>query len=120
MVSSPGFYIFQIFDDYSVSLPLLIIALFQIVAISWVYGNDRLVFLAVAVIYTPHVLYKLPFCLLHPQVSLHLLLLSVYKLLNVCRGNYVNTYRITEAGENITFTYHFQPEVLQAGCLFLV
>eukprot|EP00794_Sanderia_malayensis_P007057 gene7057-7849_t len=42
LVSSPGYYIFQIFDDYSVSLPLLIIAFCQIVAMSWVYGNDRL------------------------------------------------------------------------------
>nr|QBP15011.1 solute carrier family 6 [Cyanea capillata] len=41
MVSGPGFYIFQIFDDYSVTLPLLLIALFQVVAVSWVYGNDN-------------------------------------------------------------------------------
>ena len=43
MVSAPGFYIFQIFDDYSVSLPLLVVALFQTIAVSWVYGNDRFV-----------------------------------------------------------------------------
>jgi len=41
MVSGPGFYIFQIFDDFSVTVPLLIIALFQVTAVSWVYGNDN-------------------------------------------------------------------------------
>lgn len=41
VISSPGYYAFQLFDDYSVSLPLLFIAFFQTVAISWVYGNDR-------------------------------------------------------------------------------
>ena len=41
MVSGPGFYIFQIFDDFSVTLPLLLIAFFQVVAVSWVYGNDK-------------------------------------------------------------------------------
>lgn len=41
MVSGPGFYIFQIFDDYSVTLPLLLIAFFQVVAVSWVYGNEN-------------------------------------------------------------------------------
>merc|ERR1740136_414951 len=41
IISSPGYYAFQLFDDFSVSLPLLLIAFFQTVAISWVYGNDR-------------------------------------------------------------------------------
>ena len=41
LVSSPGYYAFQLFDDYSVSLPLLFIAFFQTIAISWVYGNDK-------------------------------------------------------------------------------
>eukprot|EP00795_Rhopilema_esculentum_P000985 gene985-10758_t len=41
MVSGPGFYIFQIFDDFSVTLPLLFIAFFQVTAVSWVYGNDN-------------------------------------------------------------------------------
>ncbi|XP_066929944.1 sodium-dependent neutral amino acid transporter B(0)AT3-like isoform X2 [Clytia hemisphaerica] len=37
-----GYYLFQIFDDYSVPVPLLIIALFQVVALGWVYGTDRI------------------------------------------------------------------------------
>ena len=41
MVSGPGFYIFQMFDDYSVTIPLLVIALFQCIWVAWVYGNDR-------------------------------------------------------------------------------
>ncbi|XP_078369233.1 sodium- and chloride-dependent GABA transporter 1-like isoform X1 [Oculina patagonica] len=41
MVSGPGFYIFQMFDDYSVTIPLLVIALFQCIGVAWVYGNDR-------------------------------------------------------------------------------
>ena len=40
-----GFYAFQLFDDYSLGLPLLFIAFFQVVAVSWVYGNDKYVFL---------------------------------------------------------------------------
>ena len=52
MVSAPGFYIFQIFDDYSVSLPLLVVALFQTIAVSWVYGNDRFVTVSPFLIYS--------------------------------------------------------------------
>jgi len=40
-VSGPGFYVFQMFDDYSVVIPLLVIALFQCIGVAWVYGNDR-------------------------------------------------------------------------------
>jgi len=41
LVTKSGFYVFQIFDDHSVSLGLLFIAFFQVVAVSWVYGNDK-------------------------------------------------------------------------------
>ena len=41
MVSGPGFYVFQMFDDYSVVIPLLVIALFQCIGVAWVYGNER-------------------------------------------------------------------------------
>ena len=41
MVSGFGYYIFQIFDDYAVTIPLLVIALFQCIAIGWVYGTDK-------------------------------------------------------------------------------
>ncbi|XP_065668275.1 sodium-dependent neutral amino acid transporter B(0)AT2 isoform X3 [Hydra vulgaris] len=37
-----GFYLFQIFDDYSVPIPLLVIALFQVISIGWIYGTDRI------------------------------------------------------------------------------
>jgi len=37
-----GYYLFQVFDDYSVPVPLLIIALFQVIALGWVYGVDRI------------------------------------------------------------------------------
>lgn len=40
-VAGNGYYVFQIFDGYSVSLPLLLIAFFQCIAVAWVYGNDR-------------------------------------------------------------------------------
>ncbi|XP_057312822.1 sodium-dependent neutral amino acid transporter B(0)AT1-like [Hydractinia symbiolongicarpus] len=40
-VSSPGYYLFQLFDEYSVSFGLVVIAFFQTIAISWVYGTDR-------------------------------------------------------------------------------
>ena len=45
MVSGPGYYVFQMFDDYSVTIPLLVIALFQCIGVAWVYGNDRYVHL---------------------------------------------------------------------------
>ncbi|XP_065668534.1 sodium- and chloride-dependent transporter XTRP3 isoform X2 [Hydra vulgaris] len=41
LISSSGFYAFQIFDDYAVSLGLLFIGFCQVVSISWVYGNDK-------------------------------------------------------------------------------
>lgn len=41
IVSGPGYYVFQMFDDYSVTIPLLVIALFQCIGVAWVYGNDR-------------------------------------------------------------------------------
>ena len=42
-VAGNGYYVFQIFDGYSVSLPLLLVAFFQCIAVAWVYGNDRYV-----------------------------------------------------------------------------
>ncbi|XP_057312121.1 sodium-dependent neutral amino acid transporter B(0)AT3-like isoform X2 [Hydractinia symbiolongicarpus] len=41
LITSPGYYAFQLFDDFAVPLPLLFIAFFQVVSISWVYGNDK-------------------------------------------------------------------------------
>ena len=41
MVAGNGFYIFQIFDDYSANIPLLMIGLMQCIAVAWVYGNDK-------------------------------------------------------------------------------
>jgi len=38
---STGFYAFQLFDDYSIGLPLLFIAFFQVIAVSWVYGTEK-------------------------------------------------------------------------------
>jgi len=36
-----GIYFFQLFDYYSTNLPLITVALFEIVAVSWVYGVDK-------------------------------------------------------------------------------
>ncbi|XP_066936637.1 sodium-dependent neutral amino acid transporter B(0)AT3-like isoform X1 [Clytia hemisphaerica] len=41
LVAGNGFYIFQIFDDFSVSLPLLFIAFFQCIGVTWIYGSDN-------------------------------------------------------------------------------
>ena len=41
LVAGNGFYIFQIFDDYSVTLPLLFIAFFQCIGVTWIYGSDK-------------------------------------------------------------------------------
>ena len=41
MVAGNGFYIFQIFDDYSANIPLLFIGLMQCIAVAWVYGNEK-------------------------------------------------------------------------------
>ncbi|XP_028405512.1 sodium-dependent neutral amino acid transporter B(0)AT2-like [Dendronephthya gigantea] len=40
-IAGNGFYVFQIFDGYAASLPLLIVAFFQCIAVAWIYGNDR-------------------------------------------------------------------------------
>ena len=42
-LTGKGYYIFQTFDDWSGSLPLVVIALFQRIAVAWVYGNDKYV-----------------------------------------------------------------------------
>ena len=42
-LTGKGYYIFQTFDDWSGSLPLVVIALFQCIAVAWVYGNDKYV-----------------------------------------------------------------------------
>jgi len=41
LVTKSGYYVFQIFDDFAVSLGLLFIAFFQTIAVSWVYGTDK-------------------------------------------------------------------------------
>lgn len=41
MIAGFGYYVFQIFDSYAVTIPLLVIALTQCIAISWVYGTDK-------------------------------------------------------------------------------
>lgn len=41
MCAGNGFYIFQIFDDYSVGLPLLLIAFFQCIGVTWIYGAEN-------------------------------------------------------------------------------
>ena len=42
-LTGKGYYMFQTFDDWSGSLPLVVIALFQCIAVAWVYGNDKYV-----------------------------------------------------------------------------
>lgn len=41
LVAGNGFYIFQIFDDFSVTLPLLFIAFFQCIGVTWIYGSEN-------------------------------------------------------------------------------
>ena len=41
MVAGNGFYVFQIFDDYCATIPLLVIALFECIGVAWVYGNHK-------------------------------------------------------------------------------
>ncbi|XP_046853323.1 sodium- and chloride-dependent GABA transporter 1-like [Xenia sp. Carnegie-2017] len=40
-VAGNGYYVFQIFDGYAASFPLLIIAFFQCIGVSWIYGNNK-------------------------------------------------------------------------------
>lgn len=43
-VIQSGYYTFQLFNTYSVSLPLLGIALCECITVCWIYGVERLVF----------------------------------------------------------------------------
>ena len=49
-LTGKGYYIFQTFDDWSGSLPLVVIALFQCIAVAWVYGNDKYVVLTIIIL----------------------------------------------------------------------
>ena len=46
MAAGNGFYVFQKFDDYFSTIPLLVIALFQCIGVEWIYGNVRYVEIA--------------------------------------------------------------------------
>lgn len=41
LVSPVGYYLFQIFDNYSLNFGLLTVGFFQAITVSWVYGNDK-------------------------------------------------------------------------------
>ena len=36
-----GIYIFQLLDWYSVSIPVLVICIFEIIMVAWIYGIDN-------------------------------------------------------------------------------
>lgn len=36
-----GNYFVTMFDDYSATLPLIIVVIFQTISVAWVYGADR-------------------------------------------------------------------------------
>ena len=38
-----GLYLFQLFDQFAGTIPLLLIAIFELIAIAWVYGTRRYV-----------------------------------------------------------------------------
>lgn len=38
-----GDYLVDLFDSYSANFPLMFVAFFEVISISWVYGMDRLV-----------------------------------------------------------------------------
>ena len=50
-LTGKGYYIFQTFDDWSGSLPLVVIAFFQCIAVAWVYGNDKYVVIVCCVLF---------------------------------------------------------------------
>lgn len=43
-VQRSGNYFVSMFDDYSATLPLLIVVILENVAVAWVYGTDKYVF----------------------------------------------------------------------------
>ena len=44
-----GLYLFQLFDQFAGTIPLLLIAIFELIAIAWVYGTRRFACVCVCV-----------------------------------------------------------------------
>lgn len=53
-VQRSGNYFVAMFDDYSATLPLLIVVILENVAVSWVYGTDKYVLVT---LFTRHFVY---------------------------------------------------------------
>ncbi|XP_067875988.1 sodium-dependent neutral amino acid transporter B(0)AT2-like [Heterodontus francisci] len=77
-----GNYFVTMFDDYSATLPLILVVLFELIAVAWIYGADRFMDdIQVMIGRRPVVLYKYLWKFLCPSLMLALLLAS---LIHMC------------------------------------
>ncbi|XP_060705683.1 sodium-dependent neutral amino acid transporter B(0)AT2-like [Hemiscyllium ocellatum] len=76
-----GNYFVTMFDDYSATLPLIIVVLFELIAVAWVYGADRFMDDIQAMIgHRPVVVYKYLWKFVCPIIMLALLLASLIRM----------------------------------------
>lgn len=90
MVTQGGMYVFQLMDIYAASgISLLWVALFQTVAVSWVFGVDRFAGCVREMTgVNPGVLWRLCWLVLAPAVMLGIFLWSVVQYVPIRYGDY--------------------------------
>uniref|UniRef100_UPI00398EA6C7 sodium-dependent neutral amino acid transporter B(0)AT2-like n=1 Tax=Pristiophorus japonicus TaxID=55135 RepID=UPI00398EA6C7 len=76
-----GNYFVMMFDDYSATLPLIIVVLLEVIAVAWIYGADRFMDDIQAMIgRRPVVLYKYMWKFVCPIMMVALLLASLIRM----------------------------------------
>ncbi|XP_072348619.1 sodium-dependent neutral amino acid transporter B(0)AT2-like isoform X2 [Scyliorhinus torazame] len=76
-----GNYFVAMFDDYSATLPLILVVLFELIAVSWIYGADKFMDDIQAMIgHRPFVLYKYLWKFVCPCMMAALLLASLIRM----------------------------------------
>ncbi|XP_051899023.1 sodium-dependent neutral amino acid transporter B(0)AT2-like [Pristis pectinata] len=76
-----GNYFVTMFDDYSATLPLIIVVLFELIAVAWIYGTDRFMDDIQAMIgRRPFFLYKYLWKFICPIIMVALLLASLIRM----------------------------------------
>merc|ERR1712018_1096418 len=78
MLQNNGYYVFEIVESFSGSFPLLIIALFEIVTISWIYGMRNFASdIEMMIGHKPNIFFKICWKVLTPAILLVVLVASI-------------------------------------------